>query len=114
MYLVRNSLFLQVCPLTALKFAELAVKAGIPPGVINVLPGTGRECGQAIADHPLIRKLGFTGESVSDITATQKNMFLAAAQRHAQVVLLSFFSSFSFRLLALVSFCWFFTSATMV
>ena len=69
------TLFLQVCPLTALKFAELAVKAGIPPGVINVLPGTGRECGQAIADHPLIRKLGFTGESVSDITATQKNMF---------------------------------------
>lgn len=32
----------QVCPLTALKFAELAVKAGIPPGVINVLPGTGK------------------------------------------------------------------------
>jgi len=53
----------QVCPLTALKFAELAVKAGIPPGVINVLPGTGRECGQAIADHPLIRKLGFTGST---------------------------------------------------
>ena len=31
----------QVSPLTALKFAELSVKAGIPPGVINVLPGTG-------------------------------------------------------------------------
>jgi len=53
----------QVCPLTALKFAELAVKAGIPPGVINVLPGTGRESGQAIADHPLVRKLGFTGST---------------------------------------------------
>ena len=53
----------QVCPLTALKFAELSVKAGIPPGVINVLPGTGRECGQAIADHPLVRKLGFTGST---------------------------------------------------
>merc|ERR1719367_804970 len=53
----------QVCPLTALKFAELTVKAGIPPGVINVLPGTGRECGQAIADHPMIRKLGFTGST---------------------------------------------------
>lgn len=31
----------QVSPLTALKFAELSVKAGIPPGVINVVPGTG-------------------------------------------------------------------------
>ena len=36
----------QVSPLTALKFAELSVLAGIPPGVINVLPGTGRVCGQ--------------------------------------------------------------------
>lgn len=31
----------QVCPLTALKFAELSARAGIPPGVINVLTGTG-------------------------------------------------------------------------
>jgi len=53
----------QVSPLTALKFAELSVKAGIPPGVINVLPGTGSVCGQAIADHPLVRKLGFTGST---------------------------------------------------
>jgi len=53
----------QVSPLTALKFAELSAKAGIPPGVINVLPGTGSVCGQAIADHPLVRKLGFTGST---------------------------------------------------
>merc|ERR1711936_1123617 len=53
----------QVCPLTALKFAELSVKAGIPPGVINVVPGTGRITGQAIADHKKIRKLGFTGST---------------------------------------------------
>ena len=52
-----------MCPLTALKFAELSVKAGIPPGVINVLPGTGRVCGQAIADHMKVRKLGFTGST---------------------------------------------------
>ncbi len=51
----------QACPLTALKFAELSHKAGIPPGVINVVPGTGRVTGQAIADHPLVLKLGFTG-----------------------------------------------------
>lgn len=53
----------QVCPLTALKFAELTVRAGFPAGVINILPGTGSLTGQAIADHPLIRKLGFTGST---------------------------------------------------
>merc|ERR1739838_203758 len=53
----------QVSPLTALKFAELAAKAGIPKGVINVLPGSGSLCGQAIVDHPEIRKLGFTGST---------------------------------------------------
>lgn len=49
--------------MTALKLAELSVYAGFPPGVINILPGTGSVCGQAIADHPLIRKLGFTGST---------------------------------------------------
>lgn len=53
----------QVCPLTALKFAELTAKAGIPPGVVNVLPGTGSVCGNAIANHPEIRKMGFTGST---------------------------------------------------
>ncbi|KAL0867641.1 hypothetical protein ABMA27_008396 [Loxostege sticticalis] len=52
-----------VCPLTALKFAELSAKAGIPPGVINILPGSGSVAGQAMADHPLVRKLGFTGST---------------------------------------------------
>lgn len=52
-----------VTPLTSLKFCELAVKAGFPPGVINVVPGSGSVCGQAIADHPKIRKLGFTGST---------------------------------------------------
>ena len=47
----------QVCPLTALKFAELSVLAGIPPGVINVLPGTGRVCGQV--DKTPFRTLDF-------------------------------------------------------
>ncbi|XP_058122396.1 cytosolic 10-formyltetrahydrofolate dehydrogenase [Anopheles ziemanni] len=53
----------QVCPMTALKFAELTVRAGFPPGVINVVTGTGSLAGQALADHPLVRKLGFTGST---------------------------------------------------
>lgn len=35
----------QVTPLTALKFAELTLKAGIPKGVVNILPGSGKGCG---------------------------------------------------------------------
>ncbi|KAF7199092.1 mitochondrial 10-formyltetrahydrofolate dehydrogenase-like, partial [Nothobranchius furzeri] len=53
----------QVTPLTALKFAELSVKAGIPKGVINILPGSGGMVGQRLSDHPDIRKLGFTGST---------------------------------------------------
>uniref|UniRef100_A0A7E4UUE8 formyltetrahydrofolate dehydrogenase n=1 Tax=Panagrellus redivivus TaxID=6233 RepID=A0A7E4UUE8_PANRE len=53
----------QVSPLTALKFAELAARAGIPPGVINIVTGTGSVTGQAIVDHPKIRKVGFTGST---------------------------------------------------
>lgn len=53
----------QVCPLTALKFAELTVKAGFPKGVINITTGAGSLAGNAIARHPLVRKLGFTGST---------------------------------------------------
>lgn len=53
----------QVCPLTALKFAELSVIAGFPPGVINIVTGSGSLAGQAICDHPMVRKLGFTGST---------------------------------------------------
>ncbi|XP_005090853.1 cytosolic 10-formyltetrahydrofolate dehydrogenase [Aplysia californica] len=52
-----------VTPLTALKFAELTVLAGFPPGVINILPGSGSLVGQALSDHPDVRKLGFTGST---------------------------------------------------
>ncbi|XP_040851260.1 cytosolic 10-formyltetrahydrofolate dehydrogenase isoform X2 [Ochotona curzoniae] len=53
----------QVTPLTALKFAELTLKAGIPKGVVNVLPGSGSLVGQRLADHPDVRKIGFTGST---------------------------------------------------
>ncbi|CAK9818666.1 Cytosolic 10-formyltetrahydrofolate dehydrogenase [Anthophora quadrimaculata] len=53
----------QASPLTALKFAELTAKAGFPPGVVNIVPGDGAMIGNAICQHPLIRKLGFTGST---------------------------------------------------
>lgn len=53
----------QACPLTALKWAELVARAGFPPGVVNVVPGRGSDCGQAILDHLDISKVGFTGST---------------------------------------------------
>ena len=48
-------------PLSALLFARLVKEVGLPPGVLNILSGYGRPCGEAIAKHMQIRKLSFTG-----------------------------------------------------
>jgi acyl-CoA reductase-like NAD-dependent aldehyde dehydrogenase len=50
-------------PLTALRLGELALEAGIPPGVLNVVTGDG-ETGAAIVDHPGVDKIAFTGSTV--------------------------------------------------
>lgn len=46
---------------STLAFAELFKEAGFPPGVVNVVTGFGNEVGQALVDHPLVRKISFTG-----------------------------------------------------
>ncbi len=48
-------------PLTALKLGELALEAGFPEGVLNVVPGLGDPAGEAIARHPDVDKVSFTG-----------------------------------------------------
>jgi len=50
-------------PLTALRAAELALEAGIPNGVLNVLPGYGPTAGAALASHPDVDKIAFTGST---------------------------------------------------
>jgi acyl-CoA reductase-like NAD-dependent aldehyde dehydrogenase len=50
-------------PLTALVIAELAIEAGLPPGVLNVLPGRGAVAGQALVEHPRVAKIAFTGST---------------------------------------------------
>jgi gamma-glutamyl-gamma-aminobutyraldehyde dehydrogenase/4-guanidinobutyraldehyde dehydrogenase/NAD-dependent aldehyde dehydrogenase len=50
-------------PLTALRMAELALQAGIPPGVFNVLPGFGNEAGSALALHMDVDCIAFTGST---------------------------------------------------
>ena len=48
-------------PLSALFLADLALKVGFPPGVLNVVPGLGMDAGAALAAHPGVDKVGFTG-----------------------------------------------------
>jgi acyl-CoA reductase-like NAD-dependent aldehyde dehydrogenase len=50
-------------PLSALALADLAIEAGLPPGVLNVLPGPGATLGEALIGHPLTRKVSFTGST---------------------------------------------------
>ncbi|MDJ0929472.1 MAG: aldehyde dehydrogenase family protein [Gammaproteobacteria bacterium] len=53
----------ELTPLTALLLVELAHKAGIPNGVINVVAGYGQSAGQALAEHPDVDKISFTGST---------------------------------------------------
>ncbi|MEO5918084.1 MAG: aldehyde dehydrogenase family protein, partial [Candidatus Limnocylindrales bacterium] len=61
-------------PMTALRIGELALEAGIPAGVLNVVTGPGGTAGAAIAGHPGIGKVAFTGET----TTGQEIMRLAS------------------------------------
>jgi betaine-aldehyde dehydrogenase len=61
-------------PMTALRIGELALEAGFPPGVLNVVTGPGGTAGAAIAGHPGIGKVAFTGET----TTGQEIMRLAS------------------------------------
>ena len=53
----------EVTPLTALALAELAIEAGLPPGVFNVVTGKGSEAGEALVQHPMVGKISFTGST---------------------------------------------------
>src|SRR5262249_10814053 len=52
-------------PLTPLRIGELALEAGVPEGVINVVPGYGETAGAALAAHPDVDKVAFTGSHVT-------------------------------------------------
>ncbi len=53
----------ELTPLTALRLAELALEAGIPEGVLNVVTGKGSVVGQRLVEHPDVAKIGFTGST---------------------------------------------------
>ena len=50
-------------PLTLLEFARIAQECGLPPGVLNVVPGEGAVVGARLASHPDVRKIAFTGST---------------------------------------------------
>nr|WP_222623057.1 aldehyde dehydrogenase family protein [Ramlibacter cellulosilyticus] len=64
----------EITPLTSLRIAQLMAQAGLPPGVVNMVPGLGGVAGQAIAEHPGIAKVSFTGS-----TATGRRIVQASA-----------------------------------
>jgi aldehyde dehydrogenase (NAD+) len=70
-------------PLTALRVAELAMEAGLPEGVLNVIPGYGETAGAAIAEHMDVDKVAFTGS-----TEVGKLIMQAAAKSNLKRVTL--------------------------
>lgn len=53
----------ELTPLTALRLAEICASAGLPEGVLQVLPGRGSEVGEVLVQHPAVRKVSFTGST---------------------------------------------------
>ena len=72
----------ELTPLTALEFERLALEAGIPEGVVNVVVGPGREVGQRLVEHPDVAKVAFTGS-----TAVGKGIMAGAAEGKKRVTL---------------------------
>jgi acyl-CoA reductase-like NAD-dependent aldehyde dehydrogenase len=72
----------EITPLTTMRIAELALEAGIPDGVLNVVVGTGAEAGWRLVEHPTVRKVAFTGS-----TAVGKRIMAGCAEQVKRVTL---------------------------
>jgi len=55
----------ELSPLTAARLGELALEAGIPPGVLNIVHGTGKDAGEPLCAHPDVRAISFTGSTAT-------------------------------------------------
>jgi acyl-CoA reductase-like NAD-dependent aldehyde dehydrogenase len=82
----------ELTPLTAVRLAELALEAGIPEGVLNVVPGSGSVVGKRLVEHPDVTKIGFTGSTevgrgiMEGAAATIKRVTLELGGKSANVV----------------------------
>ncbi|NEC01446.1 aldehyde dehydrogenase family protein, partial [Streptomyces anulatus] len=72
----------ETTPLTALRLAELALEAGLPEGLFQVLPGEGPVAGSALVEHPGVAKIVFTGS-----TRTGKHIMSRCAERVKRLTL---------------------------
>jgi aldehyde dehydrogenase (NAD+) len=72
----------ELTPLSALRIAELMTEAGVPDGVVNIVPGPGRTAGEHLARHLDVRKIAFTGS-----TATGRTIVAASATNVKRVQL---------------------------
>jgi acyl-CoA reductase-like NAD-dependent aldehyde dehydrogenase len=72
----------EMTPLTAIRIGELALEAGIPEGVFQVLPGKGSVVGQRLVDHPAVGKIVFTGS-----TEVGREIMAGCARRVKRVTL---------------------------
>ena len=66
----------ELTPLTAIRIGELALQAGLPEGVLTVIPGKGSVVGERFVTHPLVRKVAFTGS-----TAVGKRIMAGCAEQ---------------------------------
>ena len=79
-------------PLTAIRIGELALEAGLPEGVCQVLPGKGSVVGQRLVDHELVRKIVFTGSTevgsklMADCARQVKRVTLELGGKSANIV----------------------------
>jgi 5-carboxymethyl-2-hydroxymuconic-semialdehyde dehydrogenase len=55
----------ELSPMSAARLGELALEAGIPPGVLNIVHGTGKDAGEPLCSHPDVRAISFTGSTVT-------------------------------------------------
>ncbi|MBI5309477.1 MAG: aldehyde dehydrogenase [Actinobacteria bacterium] len=82
----------ELTPLTALRFAELAIEAGLPEGVVNVVVGPGSTCGARLVEHPGVAKIAFTGSTevgrsiAAAAAATIKRVTLELGGKSANIV----------------------------
>ena len=82
----------ELTPMTAIRLAELALEAGIPEGVFNVVVGPGRIVGERLIQHPDVAKIGFTGSTevgagvMRGAAATIKRVTLELGGKSANVI----------------------------
>ncbi|HEY5141906.1 MAG TPA: aldehyde dehydrogenase family protein [Solirubrobacteraceae bacterium] len=82
----------ELTPLTSVRFGELAVEAGVPAGVVNVVVGPGRTVGQRLVEHPAVGKVAFTGSTevgasiAAGAAGTIKRVTLELGGKSANVV----------------------------